>query len=457
MPNSVTGGWMNENILFVIDAVRRNLVTSYRLDDYAIGSANPWGISVSDDNRFLVLAAAGSCDILLINLTHFVTMLNNYSGRKTEPLTLSEHSDLSLPMRMKIPVGLKGVRHAVMSKNRIFATAYFEDSVIKIVPRFSEPTGFVAGIFPHDNLVISRKYNINFSTDSATTLHNNSEYNNSENNNSEQIEKNNLERTHPLRFIPLSTFVISSGIRFERSVARLGQEPVWTEIRYGEMLFHDAFLCQERWQSCATCHPDARSDTLNWDLLNDGADNPKNTKSLLLSHKTPPSMSHGIRDHAETAVRKGFETILMMPIAEKEAQAVDAYLNHLEPIPSPHLVTVSGQRNELNNGLNNELKKSAERGRRIFNRSGCSVCHPAPLFTDLRKHDVGTRSPVDSSPLFDTPTLCEVWRTAPYLHDGRYKTIRELITEGKHVNTNQRLDQLTNEEIDDLTEYLLSL
>jgi DNA-binding beta-propeller fold protein YncE len=459
MPNSVIGGWMNENILFVIDVVRRNVVTSYRLDEYAVGSANPWGLSLSDDNRFLVLAVAGSCDVLLINMPHFVTMLDNYSGRKTETLALPESSDSSLPMRMRIPVGLKGVRHVVMSKNRIFATAYFEDSVVKIVPHFSNPTGFVAGILPRDHLVIPRKRNRNFLDDSVTQAYNNSEQNNSETNRfnnidddnnhnenteiTEEITKNNL-----FRFIPLSSFVLSPGIRFERSVARLGAEPVWTEIRYGEILFHDAFLCQERWQSCATCHPDGRSDTLNWDLLNDGPDNPKNTKSLLLAHKTPPSMSHGVRDRAETAVRKGFETILMIPATEKNAQAVDAYLSHLKPVPSPYLISVSGQQ---------ELSEPAKRGRRIFNQSGCSVCHPAPLFTDLRKHDVGTQSPVDSSPLFDTPTLREVWRTAPYFHDGRYGTIRELITEGKHVNTNQHLDRLTNEEINDLTEYILSL
>ncbi|MDR2117581.1 MAG: hypothetical protein LBP87_14485 [Planctomycetaceae bacterium] len=467
MPNSVTGGWMNENVLFVVDIVHRNVVTSYRLDEYGIGSANPWGLSLSEDKRFLVLAAAGSCDILLINMAHFVTMLDNYSGRKTKPLTSSDIAisdtalsdtvlsdttllDTALPIRMKIPVGLKGVRHAVMSKNGIFATAYFEDSVIKIVPHFSKPTGFIAGILPHDQLVIPRNRNKNFLDNSATQIYNNSENNNFERDNSVQnnFVQNNSE-TNLFRFIPLPSFVLSPGIWFERSVARLGAEPVWTEIRYGEMLFHDAILCQEHWQSCATCHPDARSDTLNWDLLNDGPDNPKNTKSLFLSHKTPPSMAHGVRDRAETAVRKGFETILMIPATEINARAVDAYLNHLEPIPSPHLISVSGQKNGLS--------ESAKRGRRIFNQSGCSLCHPAPLFTDLRKHDVETRSLVDSSPFFDTPSLCEVWRTSPYLHDGRYKTIRELITEGKHVNIDHCLDRLTDKEIDDLTEYVLSL
>ncbi|MDR1963889.1 MAG: c-type cytochrome [Planctomycetaceae bacterium] len=433
MPNSVTGGWMNENILFVADIVRRRVVTSYRLDDYAIGSANPWGLSLSGDGRFLVLAAAGSGDILLINRIKLIKLLEDDSVQKIESITSTTPLDALLPTRMRIPVGLKGVRHAVMSKDRIFATAYFEDAVAKIVPHFSEPFDFVAGILPHDNIVIPRKQI--FPLDSVTPIPN-------------HRSKMNKDETDTInksfRFVPLSPFVIAPGIRFERSFARLGAEPVWTDIRYGEMLFHDAHLCQEHWQSCATCHPDARSDTLNWDLLNDGPDNPKNTKSLLFSHETPPSMAHGVRDRAETAVRKGFATILMLPVTEREAEAVDAYLSHLQPVPSPHLV--AGQRSE-----------SAKRGRRIFDRSGCSLCHPEPLFTDGRKHNVGTRSPIDSSPLFDTPTLREVWRTAPYLHDGRYKTIRELITDGKHVNTDQRLDQLTNEEINDLIEYILSL
>ncbi|MHC4147198.1 MAG: cell surface protein, partial [Planctomycetota bacterium] len=80
-----------------------------------------------------------------------------------------------------------------------------------------------------------------------------------------------------------------------------------TAERRGEMLFNDALLCFQSWQSCASCHPsDARVDALNWDLLNDGLGNPKNTKSLLLSHETPPAMITGIRENAEIAVRAGF-------------------------------------------------------------------------------------------------------------------------------------------------------
>jgi cytochrome c peroxidase len=40
--------------------------------------------------------------------------------------------------------------------------------------------------------------------------------------------------------------------------------------RQGEMALHDATLCYQHWLSCASCHPEARSDGTNWDLMNDG-------------------------------------------------------------------------------------------------------------------------------------------------------------------------------------------
>ena len=81
-----------------------------------------------------------------------------------------------------------------------------------------------------------------------------------------------------------------------------------TAVRKGEMLFNDATICFQQWQSCVSCHPGGgRLDGLNWDLVNDGIGNTKNTKSLLLAHKTPPAMIRGIRENAEAAVRAGFQ------------------------------------------------------------------------------------------------------------------------------------------------------
>ncbi len=155
MPNSVTGGWMNENILFVVDVPGRKIVTSHRLDDFAIGSANPWGVSLSDDGRFLLVAAAGSCDVMLINAESFVRMLDGFAGYPQRGIDATDIIS-KLPMHLRVPVGLKGVRHAVMTENRIFATSYFEDAVVKIEPQFTEPLRAAAGVMPRDSLEIPR-------------------------------------------------------------------------------------------------------------------------------------------------------------------------------------------------------------------------------------------------------------------------------------------------------------
>ena len=177
-----------------------------------------------------------------------------------------------------------------------------------------------------------------------------------------------------------------------------------------------------------------------------GAGNPKNTKSMLLAHQTPPSMSAGVRETAEHAVRSGIVHILFSQRPEDEAVAMDEYLKSLRPVPSPHLV-------------DGRLSPSAERGRVLFHseRIACHKCHPAPLYTDLQSHRVGTRSPYETEDRFDTPTLVEVWRTAPYLHDGRYTTIKELLVEGQHGLKGGRPEGLSQQDIDDLVEFVLSL
>ena len=228
---------------------------------------------------------------------------------------------------------------------------------------------------------------------------------------------------------------------------RLSHAPL-TPLRKGEMLFNDGALCFQGWQSCASCHgPDARVDGLNWDLLNDGIGNPKNARSLLLAHRTPPAMTQGIREDAETAVRAGIQHILFGQRPEDDAAAIDAWLRSLSPAPSPFLAKEG------------KLSAAALRGRKLFSgrKTGCAVCHPAGLFTDLRRYDVGTRSKVDTVAEFDTPTLVEIWRTAPYLHDGSAATMREVLTDANRGDRHGKTSGLSRAEIEDLVAYLLSL
>ena len=63
----------------------------------------------------------------------------------------------------------------------------------------------------------------------------------------------------------------------------------------------------------------------------------------------------------------------------------------------------------------------------------------------------------DKGKKFDVPTLREVWRTAPYLHDGRAATIYEVIRDHNHGEKRGNTAALTDEEVKDLAEYVKSL
>ncbi len=227
----------------------------------------------------------------------------------------------------------------------------------------------------------------------------------------------------------------------------LGPRPQLTPERRGEIVFHDARLSFQQWQSCASCHPDARADGLNWDLLNDGLGNPKNTRSLLLVHQGGPAMSLGVRASAEEAVRAGFLRSLFAVRPEEDAAAVDAYLKSLEPVPSPHLV-------------GGRLSPAAERGKRVFfdPQVGCGRCHPGPFYSDKKSHDVGSLSRYDGpADKFTTPRLIEAWRTAPYMHDGQYPTMQDLFERGRHGLPPPGAGGLSDADIADVVEFVLSL
>jgi YVTN family beta-propeller protein len=219
----------------------------------------------------------------------------------------------------------------------------------------------------------------------------------------------------------------------------LNKNRMESEIDAGERIFNDASYCFQNWQSCNGCHPgDARTDGMNWDLMNDGIGNPKNCKSLLFSHVTPPAMISGIRESAELAVRRGFTHIQFAEIPEEKAVYVDRYLKSLRPVPSPFLV-------------DGKLSAKAERGKIVFRELGCGVCHSGEYFTDMKMHRIGQDVEFENG--WDTPGLREVWRTAPYLFDGRAVSMEDVFKIHKHgINR-----PLSDKELDELVEYVNSL
>jgi cytochrome c peroxidase len=217
-----------------------------------------------------------------------------------------------------------------------------------------------------------------------------------------------------------------------------------TPARRGEALFHDASVSYQRWTSCATCHPqDGRVDGLNWDLLNDGVGNPKNVRSLLLAHERRPLMSLGVRADLPTAVRAGFRFIHFAEPTEDQVTEVAAYIASLRPEPSPFR-TREGR-----------LTPAGERGAALFaGKARCSDCHSGPHGSDGEGHDMGTGSPLDQGKRVRTPMLVELWRTAPYLHDGSAPSLRAVLTTRNRSHRFGAAHLLSGTELDDLVEYL---
>jgi cytochrome c peroxidase len=93
-------------------------------------------------------------------------------------------------------------------------------------------------------------------------------------------------------------------------------------------------------------------------------------------------------------------------------------------------------------GDTSALSAAAQRGMKVFSGKGhCSACHSGPNFTDDAFHNVGVgmkaakpdlgrfevTKVVGDKGAFKTPTLREVARHAPYMHDGSIKTLEEVV------------------------------
>jgi YVTN family beta-propeller protein len=378
-------GWMNTNALSILDAAAKKPINTALLDNVDLGAANPWGVSTTADGAAICVSHAGTHELSVIDSAG---LLRKLAALPTDPKAVKpgDSSLYSSTVAADVPNDL----------------AFLVDLRRRINLPGKGPRGLA--------VIGSTAYVAEYFTDTLAAVD-----------------------------------LVGKGPGAIRQIA-LGPKPQPSAQRRGEALFHDATICFQHWQSCASCHPDARVDGLNWDLMNDGLGNPKNVKSMLLVHKTPPAMSEAVRETGEEAVRSGLRHILFAVRPDEEASAIDEYLKSLRPVPSPHLV-------------DGKPSPAAERGRKVFfdPEVGCAKCHPEPLYTDLQMRDVGSHGQFDQRDDFDTPTLIEVWRTAPYMHDGHYLTIKELLTAGKHVAKGTKLEKLTPQQLDDLVEFVLSL
>jgi len=389
-------GWVNTNALSVIDLEGRKHHATVLLDHLMEGAADPWGLAASRDGRELWISLAGVHQVARVNLAGLHELME---GKLPDNHRLAQATPGTESIWLRIKRDPKERADLV---NDLAALASAD--LIRRTPLGGKgPRGIdLAG--DGKTLAVALYYS------GAVVL------------------------------LEAETGKVKGRIELEPH-----REP--DLARTGEAIFHDATYCFQHWLSCSTCHPNARVDGMSWDLLNDGMGNPKNTRSLLWSHKTPPTMSLGVRETMEEATKAGFVHIQFHQPEEATLRAVEAYLRSLEPEPSPHRVA------------GGELSPAARKGQALFEspETGCSKCHPAPLYTDLKTYDVGTRGALDRTAEFDTPTIIELYRTGPYLHDGSAATLREVLVDRNAKDQHGKTSNLSPEDIEALIAYMLSL
>jgi cytochrome c peroxidase len=221
-----------------------------------------------------------------------------------------------------------------------------------------------------------------------------------------------------------------------RTIALGGAEKP-SPARQGETLFYDATRSFGQWFSCHTCHVDGHTGGGLFDTFGDGAaGNPKRTPSLRGVTKTGPWTWRGAHKELKASIASSMQTTLRGPKpAEADLDALAAFLGTLEPAPPRGPADA----------------EAAKRGETVFRAKNCHTCHAPPLFTTDQSYDVGLGEE------FNPPSLLGVRSRASYLHDGRARTIEELLTKHHRSSKVSGKDDPTAAELADLIAFLKSL
>lgn len=216
-------------------------------------------------------------------------------------------------------------------------------------------------------------------------------------------------------------------------------------LNLGDLLFSSPAVlggvARQAGISCATCHQDGTGNaklfvpgmssrpgnfdttgSLFYPKADNGLFDPVRPPSLRGAKYLAPYGHEGriasLRDFVRNVVVNEFAG------AEPSPQVLDALVTYIQEIAFlPNAKLAAGGR------LSGQASAAARRGERLFNKPfrrdaamSCATCHqPSGAFVDHRAHDVGTGG------LQKTPTLLNANFNAPYFHDARYASYREVV------------------------------
>jgi len=234
-----------------------------------------------------------------------------------------------------------------------------------------------------------------------------------------------------------------------------------TKAKLGRMIFWDPLLSGSKTLSCATCH----NPGLSW---GDGLAHAEGEKAMVLRAPTLLNVAWipklGWDGHFRNLEAVAFGPITTpgnMNLPEKvlleRLSAIPGYVDAFDDAfgegdISKHKVElalatfertiVSGQApfDRWIKGDETAINSAAKRGFDLFvGKAHCVSCHSGWSFTDASFHDIGTATGDDIGRgklfptsvklqyAFKTPTLRDVARRAPYMHDGSVASLEAVI------------------------------
>jgi cytochrome c peroxidase len=233
------------------------------------------------------------------------------------------------------------------------------------------------------------------------------------------------------------------------------------KVRLGRKLFFNKRLSADGTLACATCHDPRQA-------FSDGRAVARGIGGAAGTRNSPAIVNRGYGSaffwdgRAATLERQVIEPIsnpkeLGLATREiegrtglKAAQVAEALASYVRTIRSG-----DSRVDRYVNGQRPALTETERKGLALFRGKGnCVSCHVGPNFTDEQFHNTGVawrdRHFLDDGRFavtgverdrgaFKTPTLREVARTAPYMHDGSLATLEQVIdfySEGGRTNPN---------------------
>jgi cytochrome c peroxidase len=274
------------------------------------------------------------------------------------------------------------------------------------------------------------------------------------------------------------------------------------KIDLGRQLYFDTRLSKNNSVSCAFCHnpgtgfADARQFSIGAFGTAGGRQAPTVYNTGFLPLQFWDGRAGSLEEQAVGPIHNPIEMaekhetvvpkIAKIPGYQKQFQLVfggGASLQHIAEAIAAFERTIVSQNSAFDKymlGSSEAMTGAAVRGMALFRgKARCVLCHNGPNFTDNQFHNLGvpqagplkedlgrflvSRQERDKG-AFKTPTLRSVVETAPYMHDGVFKTLEEVVEfknagGGGNPNLSPLMKplELTTEEQADLIAFLQSL